>query len=628
MKNINQLLKMSKLLCVLTIISAFQSFGQLTNVTTSVQPGPVEISFGNYPPNFFSTNPLYCQTFSNCQYDIQITNSTVTDTLFIVYNNNTAQDTIINTGSNPNYLTTGMTFTTATAQLNANGMSDPNGFTLYIHPINKLICGGDTLVVSNFFTNEFYPIPCLYETVDGNLFEDLDLNCSYSGVDNGITNVWINANVQYTLGNRYYNFYTNGASGFFSDNYFKSDDFITADFQLPAIYDFAYSLPPCATPIVTVTSLPATIEFPRSCAADVDVYTWGNSTLVRPLVPFFYYPSMANIGCSPISGVLKLKLDPNVTYNAANSSNPADYVVGDTLFWNYANITNVDAGLGYWNSFFGGVELTPNSSLNIGDFVTLEVITGIPSNDANPANNTYTDVLTVVNSYDPNIKEVVPAGLGAQGYISPTTEKLTYTVHFQNTGNADALNVYILDTLQGNVVHNSLRILSASHSMSPRWVSNDVVRFNFPNINLADSTSNEPASHGFVTFEIDMVTGLNPGTEILNTAHIYFDNNPAIVTNTAKNTIELNNSLASIGKQLELTVAPNPMSNSTVFNLNNGNQTDFEMTLRDLSGKIVVAKQNGKNGTLTLNREQLVPGVYIYSIVAGDASTVGRLIVQ
>ena len=50
-----------------------------------------------------------------------------------------------------------------------------------------------------------------------------------------------------------------------------------------------------------------------------------------------------------------------------------------------------------------------------------------------------------------------------------------------------------------------------------------------------DSLTNEPESHGFVTYEVE--ANENFGGLIENTAHIIFDSNPAIVTNTTKNTL-------------------------------------------------------------------------------------------
>jgi hypothetical protein len=63
------------------------------------------------------------------------------------------------------------------------------------------------------------------------------------------------------------------------------------------------------------------------------------------------------------------------------------------------------------------------------------------------------------------------------------------------------------------------------------------VRFNFPNINLPDSTNNEPESHGYIQYKIKRNAGLSPGTAISNKASIYFDFNAPIVTNTVTNNI-------------------------------------------------------------------------------------------
>jgi len=62
-----------------------------------------------------------------------------------------------------------------------------------------------------------------------------------------------------------------------------------------------------------------------------------------------------------------------------------------------------------------------------------------------------------------------------------------------------------------------------------------LVEFSFKNILLPDSTTNEPLSHGFVSYKINPKIGLTENTTIENTASIYFDFNPPIVTNTIQN---------------------------------------------------------------------------------------------
>jgi len=68
----------------------------------------------------------------------------------------------------------------------------------------------------------------------------------------------------------------------------------------------------------------------------------------------------------------------------------------------------------------------------------------------------------------------------------------------------------------------------------------------FEGIHLPDSSMSQELSQGFVTFYVNIRDGLTHGTELNNTAEIYFDNNPAIVTNTTNHTIFDCNTLSGI----------------------------------------------------------------------------------
>ena len=63
------------------------------------------------------------------------------------------------------------------------------------------------------------------------------------------------------------------------------------------------------------------------------------------------------------------------------------------------------------------------------------------------------------------------------------------------------------------------------------------MRFLFPGIMLPDSLTDPVGSQGFVTYRVMPLLNLAPGTVIENTGEIYFDLNPAIITNTTLNTI-------------------------------------------------------------------------------------------
>ena len=59
--------------------------------------------------------------------------------------------------------------------------------------------------------------------------------------------------------------------------------------------------------------------------------------------------------------------------------------------------------------------------------------------------------------------------------------------------------------------------------------------FTFDNILLPDSSVNEMASHGYVRYQIQHRDGLPEETYVQNTAGIYFDFNPPVITNTVEN---------------------------------------------------------------------------------------------
>lgn len=119
--------------------------------------------------------------------------------------------------------------------------------------------------------------------------------------------------------------------------------------------------------------------------------------------------------------------------------------------------------------------------------------------------------------------------------------QLDYTINFENLGNDTAFNIHIMDTLSDNVDPNSFVMTASSHRASSSLLTGTngkrIIRFEFPDINLADSSHKE-SNKGFVKFNINAKTGLAPLTQIENRAGIYFDINPVVMTNTALNWIK------------------------------------------------------------------------------------------
>lgn len=135
-------------------------------------------------------------------------------------------------------------------------------------------------------------------------------------------------------------------------------------------------------------------------------------------------------------------------------------------------------------------------------------------------------------SYDPNDKQVFPEGYNEEHWVQNDTI-LEYMIRFQNTGNAPAQNIWIRDSLDINLDLNSFEFIASSHSVATSIdPENRELLFFFEDIMLPDSVNNEPDSHGFVRFSIQSDSNTPLLTEINNTAHIFFDNNDPIITNT------------------------------------------------------------------------------------------------
>lgn len=162
----------------------------------------------------------------------------------------------------------------------------------------------------------------------------------------------------------------------------------------------------------------------------------------------------------------------------------------------------------------------------IGQNVILSVSALLP-NDADPGNNGVRIIAPIRNSFDPNEKVVTPDKVEPE---AADTTAYQYVIRFQNTGNASTSFIVIRDTLPLGLDISSLNVQSASHPYTWRLVNNRILEFSFDPIELPDSTSNEPESHGFVAFSIKSRHGLSLGDSIINRAGIYFDYNDPVMT--------------------------------------------------------------------------------------------------
>jgi uncharacterized repeat protein (TIGR01451 family) len=237
-----------------------------------------------------------------------------------------------------------------------------------------------------------------------------------------------------------------------------------------------------------------------------------------------FFARLQNTGTLiPEDILLDLYIHPDMTVNLMVP--PPDSVVADHYYW------HVDS-LGWFQSWQATFSTTIGP---FGSFSSMELTA--TWNEPEPGSIQLSAGGEVGCAYDPNDKQVDPKGYGATGSVAMDTEWLSYTIRFQNTGNDTAFTVELRDQLDPQLDWASMQVLGASHELTSIVVDEDgLARFRFFRILLPDSIVNEPLSHGYLRYRIRPLPGVEHGTEITNTAAIYFDLNEPVITNTVLNT--------------------------------------------------------------------------------------------
>jgi uncharacterized repeat protein (TIGR01451 family) len=246
---------------------------------------------------------------------------------------------------------------------------------------------------------------------------------------------------------------------------------------------------------------------------------------------------------------------------------------------------------------------------------TSDLVNDFPQDDADPVVDIYCGIVT--GSYDPNDKTGYPNGVTEQRYIQPD-QHLQYVIRFQNTGTDTAFTVVIRDTLDIDLNIFTVTPGVSSHNYEFRMYGPRVLEWTFNNILLPDSTTNEPESNGFVTFQVQQVPNLAPGTEIKNAADIYFDFNDPIRTNTTIHRIYEGfvnvATLEELSKEKSrILVYPNPSNGIITVVLKDKDNSNYDIF--DQMGRIV--KSGSLDEKKTSIQLDLQNGMYYLKV--GDA---------
>lgn len=175
----------------------------------------------------------------------------------------------------------------------------------------------------------------------------------------------------------------------------------------------------------------------------------------------------------------------------------------------------------------------------------------------------------------------------------------------------------IIDTLSSFLDASTFEAVGSSHEYTYELLTDNVIKFIFPNVLLVDSNANEALSHGYVAFNISPKKGLAVGTKIKNNADIYFDFNEPVRTNTTITTFDNPVSIDGVYSQNNsLKIYPNPGSGLAVIKLEKPLNTNEEVQviISDLYGRMV-AEKIYTHETIELDMSELVNSMYLIKLV-------------
>lgn len=356
-----------------------------------------------------------------------------------------------------------------------------------------------------------------------------------------------------------------------------------------------YSPAPCSDSVIQVSpAAPGSVVFfqkPITPVYDVRTFISGNTgALCRQGFDQTYTLDVKNIGTEPVYNIsVSFNYPTNSSYISSSISPSTN--INQTLEFSLDTLNP---------SQTTKIEILLNNSLShtLGSTVFFHSASSIsPITDMFPANDVDTLEQTVVAAYDPNSKQV------NYNTVSQWGGTLDYQINFQNLGTDTAFNVVVVDSLPQHILPGTFKMISSSDAVEVSLTDHYLV-FSFPNIRLPDSASYPEESKGFVRFHIDMKTSLSNTDTIKNRGHIYFDFQPAVITNYAKTYKSIGIGIKEDSKT-GLKLYPNP--NKGIFYAEAPDAVSLDLI--NVTGQ-QVDKLNFESGTNQIDLQHLPAGLY------------------
>ena len=341
----------------------------------------------------------------------------------------------------------------------------------------------------------------------------------------------------------------------------------------------------------------------------------------RPGFTYINKVIYTNLGTQTVaSGTVTFNKDALVTITANTQTGTVPTPTGFT--YNFTNLLPFEV-----RTMTVTMQVPTIPTVTLGNLLTNSVTITPLTNDVVPANNAASVSQIIIGSYDPNDKmeahgeRILRSSFSANDYLD-------YTIRFENTGTASAIDVRVNDVLDSRLDENSIKMESASHNYVMDRIGNNI-NWRFDNIELPATSMNPIASNGYIQFKIKPKPGYAVGDIIPNTASIYFDFNPAIITNTfhtefvaqlAVNEFENGN----------FVFYPNPTSDFVTISLKNTSNSIANIAVYDVVGKLILTlKPNESITTETIDLTSVHPGIYFVEVQTNtNLKVVKKLLVK
>ena len=265
-------------------------------------------------------------------------------------------------------------------------------------------------------------------------------------------------------------------------------------------------------------------------------------------------------------------------------------------------------------------------TVNLGGLLTNTASIAPLTGDVVPTNNWTNNTQIIIGAYDPNDK-MEAHGEKILYSTFNSNDYLTYTIRFENTGTASAENVRVNDILDAGLDKSTIKMISASHPYIMDRVERNV-NWIFNDIQLPPSFADTNIGKGYITFQIKPMPGYAIGDIIPNTASIYFDFNPPIITNTF--TTEFVQQLG-VGEfeNADFVFYPNPVSDIVTIKVKNTGVIT-NIAVYDVSGKMIIAQKPITALSIqTLDLSSVSKGMYLLEVTNDtNLKVVKKLIVE